>query len=293
MAIANANRSLEMEQSLKGEILEALIDEKYLERKDDLLYRANYMGLSNDTNYRIIIIDYYKDRHSIPATEINPNEPFFLEKRLIAESLATISHKTPDKFVFMNSPEGIVLAYPSETDSRKEIANTLSLFLNDFNSRYSKKHSFVIGVSTLLTNLLDFRKGFLEARQCITIAQLCKHLDKPLYFDDTGLLGFLFHEENQQLLTNFVINQIGNLIRHDKKNNLCLVDTLECYLDNDCNLTDTAKELYIHVNTLKYRLKKIKELISVDLGKTNHRVNLYAACKMYRILFRNNTTNDH
>ncbi|MQL51643.1 GAF domain-containing protein [Desulfofundulus thermobenzoicus] len=291
LAIANANRALEVEQSLKGEILEALIDEKYQQRKDDLLYRANYLGLSNDTNYRLLIIDYSDDRHSRPPVDGDPAEPIFLEKRLIAESLAAVSHKMPAKFIFMNSPEGIVLAYPSGEHSREEIARLLSLFMDDFYSRYTKKYSFVVGVSTLLTDLLDFRKGFLEACQCITIARLYKHLNKPLYFDDTGLLGFLFHEENRQLLTTFVTNQIGPLIRHDKTNNLCLVDTLECYLDNNCNLADTAGKLYIHVNTLKYRLKKIKELTSIDLGRTDHRVNMYAACKMYRILLQNNSIN--
>jgi len=296
LAIANANRALDLEQSLKGEILEALIDEKYERRKDNLLYRANYLGLSSESRYRLLIIDYFKDRHASYVRDSNPEEPVFLEKRLIAESLAAISHKTPAKFIFMSRPEGIVLAYPSgggSKGSKDEIAEMLSFFIDDFNSRYSRNHSFVIGASTLLDCLLDFRKGFLEARQCIAIAQLCKHLDKALYFDDTGLLGFLFHEENRQLLTNFVMNEIGALIKYDQTNNPCLVDTLECYLDNDCNLAAAASELYIHINTLKYRLKKVSELISMDLSKTSNRVNLYAALKMYRIIWQNTRTNAH
>jgi len=290
MAIVNANRALEIEQAFKGEILEALIDEKYLQRKDDILRRASYMRLREDVNYRLIVIDFLSD-HSpqTPATE-GQHEPSVFDKRLIIESLGNISRKSPARFFFINNQQGIVVAYPIIDDTKKEIVHLCSLLIDDFYARYRKKYSFVMGVSSKLTNLLEFRRGFLEACRCVIIGRTCKNTNKPTFFEDSGLLGFLFHDENVQLLMDFVRNTIGSLVAHDEHHNLALVDTLECYLDNNCNLNDTSKSLYIHVNTLKYRLKKIKDIASIDPIKTDERVNLYAACKMYRILSKNEGT---
>lgn len=43
-----------------------------------------------------------------------------------------------------------------------------------------------------------------------------------------------------------------------------LLDTLYCYLKNNCSLTSTASELDIHINTLKYRMNKIRDIIHFD-----------------------------
>ena len=38
-----------------------------------------------------------------------------------------------------------------------------------------------------------------------------------------------------------------------------LMDTLECYYENNCNLGRTARQMYLHPNTIKYRLHQIRE----------------------------------
>jgi len=43
-----------------------------------------------------------------------------------------------------------------------------------------------------------------------------------------------------------------------------LLETLKCYLANDQSLKKTAFDLHIHINTLHYRLKQMKELTDID-----------------------------
>ena len=43
------------------------------------------------------------------------------------------------------------------------------------------------------------------------------------------------------------------------------MDTVNAFFDNDLNLTATARQLYIHRNTLNYRLDKIKKELGLDL----------------------------
>lgn len=58
---------------------------------------------------------------------------------------------------------------------------------------------------------------------------------------------------------------VGMLKIYDEENDTELLNTLRIYLRNFCNQSDAAKELHVHLNTLKYRLKKIAELTGVDL----------------------------
>ena len=45
-----------------------------------------------------------------------------------------------------------------------------------------------------------------------------------------------------------------------------LCETLESYLDHNCNANATAEALYIHRNTMRYRMEKIKRILDVDIN---------------------------
>lgn len=270
LILVNINCALKVEHEVRGEVLEALIDEKYWQKKEDILYRAKHVGLSEDSSYRLMVIKYAEGE---PGSKV-------MAKKSIIGSLLVATNKMPVKIFYTSTPNWIIIACPVEDSSRKQIEMLLNIIKEDL--KHERK-AFHIGVSSVLPDLLDFHKGFLEARQGIIAGKVCKIEDVPIYFDDMGFLGFLIHEENKPLIINYINNYIGPLIRNDKIHDLQLLDTLEAYIDNNCNMGNTAQVLFIHVNTLKYRLKKIKELIFIDFNKIEYRTNLFIVCKMYRI----------
>ena len=56
------------------------------------------------------------------------------------------------------------------------------------------------------------------------------------------------------------------LQEHDDSSGSDYMRTLRCYLDNHCNVVQTARELFIHRSTLLYRLEKIREILESDLS---------------------------
>ena len=52
---------------------------------------------------------------------------------------------------------------------------------------------------------------------------------------------------------------------HDAENKTELLPTLDAYLESGENLTHTARQLFIHLNTLRYRLKHISDITGIDL----------------------------
>ncbi len=90
----------------------------------------------------------------------------------------------------------------------------------------------------------------------------------------------LFAEISPETRDDF-INLIYKGNNHsEKKLKPVFWETLLSFFEHNLNMTDTAKELYIHRNTLLYRLAKIKHFTGLDPRKFNHALQLYIALKM-------------
>ena len=66
-------------------------------------------------------------------------------------------------------------------------------------------------------------------------------------------------------LENYYLDILGPIIENNKNKDILSVQILETYLSENCNLTSTAEKLFMHRNTLKYRIKKIEEALDCDL----------------------------
>jgi DNA-binding PucR family transcriptional regulator len=62
--------------------------------------------------------------------------------------------------------------------------------------------------------------------------------------------------------------------------------TLEQFFSLDCNVSETAKKLYIHRNTLLYRLDKFKQETGLDVRTFNHAVLVKIALLLYKVTKR-------
>ncbi|WP_264737661.1 helix-turn-helix domain-containing protein [Cytobacillus firmus] len=63
--------------------------------------------------------------------------------------------------------------------------------------------------------------------------------------------------------------------------------TLENFFINNLNLTETSKAMFIHRNTLIYRMEKIKEILNTDLKHSEELLRIQIALKIFRILKKN------
>ena len=70
--------------------------------------------------------------------------------------------------------------------------------------------------------------------------------------------------DDTRVLDEYVEKQLGKLHRYDEINTGNLCETLENYLAHNCNAKKTAETMFLHRNTMNYRLKKISELLSCD-----------------------------
>ena len=84
-------------------------------------------------------------------------------------------------------------------------------------------------------------------------------------YENLGLLALLIAGPQGTPLNQFAAETIGPILQHDRQHGTSLVETLRTYLDVNCNQNETAKKLFVHQKTVKYRLGIIEKLTALDL----------------------------
>jgi hypothetical protein len=101
-------------------------------------------------------------------------------------------------------------------------------------------------------------------------------------FDDLGVWRLLARPDADDL-KNLVAHWIGALVDYDREHHSELLKTLFAYLNEFGALEATAAKLYVHRNSLRYRLMRITELTGWDLNDPEHRFHLNLACRAWLV----------
>lgn len=158
---------------------------------------------------------------------------------------------------------GIVAIIPLKNNV--EIDNENLELLNEF----SQTEHVRIGISNSFASIENFVSHYEQAYAALELGQklnpnelVCRYLNYQV-FD-------LFSEvKNPDILGRFCHPALAVLRQYDHNNNTHLYETLCIFLDNGCNIKFTSEHLYIHRNSLVYRLNRIKEICQLDLEDIN------------------------
>ncbi len=131
--------------------------------------------------------------------------------------------------------------------------------------------------------LTDLRISYTEARTALTLPRLLGQEGTVQKYADLGIFSILFSQDAASL-KNYSFNTLGKLLEYDEKTEGKLLPTLRELLDNCYNFKETADKLFVHINTLYYRINKIEEILELDLSQMLTRVNLYTAIKVWDTL---------
>ncbi len=108
-------------------------------------------------------------------------------------------------------------------------------------------------------------------------------IDKPVaVFDELGVWRLLARPDAGELQI-LVDHWIGPLIDYDREHRSELLKTLIAYLNEFGALEATAAKLYVHRNSLRYRLVRISELTGWDLNDPEQRFHLDLACRAWQV----------
>jgi purine catabolism regulator len=104
-------------------------------------------------------------------------------------------------------------------------------------------------------------------------------------YENLGYLGLLERRAEPEELKAFADRYLKPLFEDSKSMNTPLYDTLKSYLiENSLNYSKTADDLYIHLNTVRYRIQQIEKILGLDLNEGADRFNLELAVRLHELL---------
>jgi purine catabolism regulator len=140
----------------------------------------------------------------------------------------------------------------------------------------------ISGASGPATNLTDWPRVYEEALQAMEMAERL-NLNHVVDFHGLGVYQLLGQLEDIDFVRQFTQQVIGPLVEYDAQHRSSLVHTIDAYFDHHGNISQTAESLFIHRNTLLYRLERIKDLTNQDLNQANMRLALQLALKLWQL----------
>jgi len=126
-----------------------------------------------------------------------------------------------------------------------------------------------IGIGEIKDNLFRIHESYDEAAKAIEVGRVYNSSNR-IYMYSSLLLERFLHEVPLHLCERYskvlFVKEYKKLLSEE------MLETIEKFFENNLNLSETARQLFIHRNTLVYRLDKIQKVMGLDLRNFHHAV---------------------
>lgn len=126
-----------------------------------------------------------------------------------------------------------------------------------------------IGISTVAEHLRELADKAKEAQTAIEVGNIFEAESTIFKYDSLGLGRIIY-----QLPTRLCEMYLNEVFKKNPIDTLDAdtLDTIDRFFENNLNVSETSRKLYVHRNTLVYRLEKIKKLTGLDLREFDHAI---------------------
>lgn len=189
----------------------------------------------------------------------------------------------PDKtkdYVISVGEHDIVLVKEVKPGTEMKDAEKIAVNITDTLSTefYTK---VAIGISTVVDNIKDLAKAYQEAQVALEVGKVFETEKNIISYENLGI-GRLIYQLPTTLCEMFLqeVFKKGSLDSLDRETLM----TIQCFFENNLNVSETSRKLFVHRNTLVYRLEKIRKLTGLDLREFEHAITFKVALMVKKYL---------
>ncbi len=172
----------------------------------------------------------------------------------------------------------IILPVPNGED----MSRLATEYYNKIAGQIGSTYKLFLGIGRVETGLKGIQESFLQAEKALYFSEKAIVSSRIVSYDALGVYRLIYSINNDVELENIYNETLGELVNADGSSEL--LHTLKTFFEYNEVLKDTSEALFIHVNTLKYRLNKIEELTGYSLRKSEEKLNLFIGLKIYDLL---------
>lgn len=243
----------------------AVKDAIFFPRNEDLYvgqFQAN--GFSKEGDYHVVIVENTNFRSKLSIDDVMQATSRCKQRTVTAE--------LDEKF--------IVLFYNSTTKEVKECIDCIAEGLKKLNNQLESYFS----IGPRVHHLNRLMKSYTRANKVAKLKKFFGETTNVITCDDIGIYElFLIIEDDKELLafSNKVLKPIDDF---DAVNQSNLLEVLRTYIAHDGSVAAVAEALYIHKNTVNYKISKIASILDENLGSFETRTKLDIAIKIRSVI---------
>lgn len=264
----------ESEQKLKRDFFRDLLTANTAAMMETLRRRATYLGYALNAGHWVITVEFDEQPHN----DVQPEEV----SRLAAILNALLSFR---QAIVINQAQGATILYPvKDGQPTCDKVAQLTQAIQQKVTQTASNWSVSIGVGRMNEALMDVPQGYKESLHALKIGRHTQGAGHVTFFADLGIYRMLLQFAQSQDPSEFFCEPLQRLIDYNQQTDKELVKTIAAFLECNGNLTETSTKLYIHRNTLKYRLERIRDITQVDLDDAENRLMLHLGLKMSQVI---------
>ncbi len=277
----------EMERRFLNDFVRDLLDGR-ISSSTEMKVRGRVYGWDAELPLVLLAIEIVADQASSTSVPVSIDHKMQqqqqIERAILREPSITpantlVAHLGDITAVFLKP------ATHHEETTKREARQLAERILNKL-STYAHKEGYriSIGISRVCTEVKDFGRSFREACEAVQIHEQSELSQTVVHYDDLGVYRLLARIDDREELERFCRERLNKLLDYDAKSGAALIETLGAIIKANGNLQRASELLFIHYNTLRYRVKKIETLAGIKLDSWQAMMEVSLALKAYHIL---------
>ena len=186
--------------------------------------------------------------------------------------------KSKDFVTAVDEKNIIVVKELSDNESYDDLKKTAEVILNLFRSDSSGVH---ISYGTVVNELKEVSKSYKEARMALDVGKIFFEEQNIIAYSQLGI-GRLIYQLPIPLCKMFIKEIFDGRSPDDFDEEI--LTTINKFFENSLNVSETSRQLYIHRNTLVYRLDKLQKSTGLDLRVFEHAITFKIALMVVKYM---------
>jgi purine catabolism regulator len=261
------NAIAETEMRLQDDLIWSLAKEE-ISSKERMYSRAKLLGYNLnipyvcilgfaenlDTLYKNQDSEYFSRKHWVNSMIYYIQEEILYASEAIGRQVM-LTHQNGEEIIFLETPH----------DNHHE---TVNHYLDLVDRRLNKLLPGVVfswGIGQHQEGILVFHESFDKAQTALDIGRRQKSLGYRVTYEDTKMYRLLYSVADHKDIREITMMTIEPLLVYDKKRGMDLIGTFTAYNEHKSNVSQTARTLNLHRQSLLYRLRKIESLTGLSL----------------------------
>jgi carbohydrate diacid regulator len=187
--------------------------------------------------------------------------------------------KTKDFVIALDSENTALIRELKTKDSHEEIEKTAKIIVNTLGTELMIKAN--VGIGSVVDNLRDIGRSFKEAQTALLVGGIFESDKSIVNYNSLGI-GRLIYQLPPTLCKLF-LREVFEEGAYEALDDEILL-TIQKFFENSLNISETSRQLYVHRNTLVYRLDKIQKITGLDLRKFDDAITFKVALLVKRYL---------